>query len=463
MTIDATGNVGISNSNPTWDLQVGDGAEPNKAVSIQSTNTSNSYLLLGDSDDDDVGLIQYNHASDFMALYTNASEAMRIDSTGNVGIGSTAGGASSKLTVADSNTSVGLEVIPDAANNRMTLLSYDRGASAYKTFNIHADDFTFKNDGVTESFRIDTTGNVGIGTTTPVDQLDVKASGDDERLVRISHPSTPTAAAGYFGFTDTGSGANTGVALGVQYAGDYFDAITIDRETQNVGIGSSNALYPLTVGDGTDAIETVNIVSTGSGQARLFFSDAVSQGQGRLTYDHSDDSLSVYTNDTERMRVDATGNVLVGGRTSWSAAVTDHGWQVSANGNVYQFSSVTGTSDAHRWYNGIGTLIANLQGNGNLVIQGTYSPSDERLKENIVDAPAGNLDDLRVRSYDWKADGSSVAHGFIAQELEVVAPYAVTKGETDEDMMAVDYSKLVPMLVKEIQDLKAEVEALKNA
>jgi hypothetical protein len=51
----------------------------------------------------------------------------------------------------------------------------------------------------------------------------------------------------------------------------------------------------------------------------------------------------------------------------------------------------------------------------------------------------------------------------VAQELEAVAPYAVTKGETEDDMWSVDYSKLVPMLIKEIQDLKAEVAALKGA
>ena len=89
--------------------------------------------------------------------------------------------------------------------------------------------------------------------------------------------------------------------------------------------------------------------------------------------------------------------------------------------------------------------------------------SDERLKENIVDAPAGNIDSIKVCSFDWKADGTHQEYGFIAQELETVAPYAVIKGETDEDMWSVDYSKLVPMLVKEIQNLKAEVAALKGA
>ena len=106
-------------------------------------------------------------------------------------------------------------------------------------------------------------------------------------------------------------------------------------------------------------------------------------------------------------------------------------------------------------------VVGSISTNG---LTTTYSESsDERLKENIVDAPAGNIDALKVRSFDWKANGEHQDYGFIAQELETVAPYAVAKGETDEDMWGVDYGKLVPMLVKEIQDLKAKVEALENA
>ena len=82
--------------------------------------------------------------------------------------------------------------------------------------------------------------------------------------------------------------------------------------------------------------------------------------------------------------------------------------------------------------------------------------SDQRLKENIVDAPEfGSLiDSLQVRSFDWKTDNTHQRAGFIAQELVTVAPEAVHQPANEEDMMAVDYSKLVPMLVKEIQSLR---------
>ena len=90
--------------------------------------------------------------------------------------------------------------------------------------------------------------------------------------------------------------------------------------------------------------------------------------------------------------------------------------------------------------------------------------SDARLKENIADADdAGELiDAIQVRQFDWIADGEHQRYGMVAQELNTVAPEAVSEGETEDDMMAVDYSKLVPMLVKEIQSLRARVAQLES-
>jgi hypothetical protein len=67
-----------------------------------------------------------------------------------------------------------------------------------------------------------------------------------------------------------------------------------------------------------------------------------------------------------------------------------------------------------------------------------------------------------VRSFDWKADGSHQKYGMVAQELQSVAPEAVTGDANSDDMMGVDYSKLVPMLVKEIQSLRARVAQLEG-
>jgi DNA polymerase III alpha subunit len=83
------------------------------------------------------------------------------------------------------------------------------------------------------------------------------------------------------------------------------------------------------------------------------------------------------------------------------------------------------------------------------------------LKENIQDADSASslIDSLQVRKFDWKTDQTHQRYGFIAQELVTVAPEAVHQPEDPEEMMAVDYSKLVPMLVKEIQSLRQRLSA----
>jgi hypothetical protein len=82
--------------------------------------------------------------------------------------------------------------------------------------------------------------------------------------------------------------------------------------------------------------------------------------------------------------------------------------------------------------------------------------SDQRLKENIQDADSASslIDSLQVRKFDWKTDNTHQHYGFVAQELVTVAPEAVHQPADTEEMMAVDYSKLVPMLVKEVQSLR---------
>jgi hypothetical protein len=89
--------------------------------------------------------------------------------------------------------------------------------------------------------------------------------------------------------------------------------------------------------------------------------------------------------------------------------------------------------------------------------------SDERLKDNIEDAAdSGSLvDAIRVRQFDWKEDGAHQDYGFIAQELDAVFPGAVSHGSEDGDVpWAVDNSKLVPLLVKELQELRKRVAEL---
>jgi len=95
------------------------------------------------------------------------------------------------------------------------------------------------------------------------------------------------------------------------------------------------------------------------------------------------------------------------------------------------------------------------------------SLSDQRLKENIVDAGSGlaKLSNVKVRSFDWKTNQEKTDFGLIAQELNEVAPEAVVAGVDKEDgsidkPWQVDSSVLVPAMIKAIQEQQALITDL---
>jgi len=92
--------------------------------------------------------------------------------------------------------------------------------------------------------------------------------------------------------------------------------------------------------------------------------------------------------------------------------------------------------------------------------------SDARLKDSIRDAAydPSAIERIRVRSFKWRESGASTARGFVAQELVTVEPDAVKTCEPrqpiKECQWGVDYSKMVPLLVQEIQALRARLAAV---
>jgi len=84
------------------------------------------------------------------------------------------------------------------------------------------------------------------------------------------------------------------------------------------------------------------------------------------------------------------------------------------------------------------------------------------LKQDFKDYDGLSLiSKLKTYDFEWMSDKSRM-FGLVAHELQEVVPYAVTGEKDAKEMQSVDYSKLVPILIKAIQELKLEIEQLKN-
>ena len=257
----------------------------------------------------------------------------------------------------------------------------------------------------TQAMTLDASGNLGIGTSSPDRKLDVE-SGNAE-AIRLSSGSYLTTGQGpWIGF-DGGPSANWNLA-------------------------------------------------------RIQATRAGAEFQGNLLF-FTNNSTSDAAAATERMRLDSSGNLLVGTTTA-SSSITNGftvtgGAAVTALGIGHVTGSGSGTNYVVFNYNG--GVIGSITQNGTTAVLYNLT-SDQRLKENIVDAPefGSVIDSIKVRSFDWKTDQTHQRAGFVAQELVTVAPEAVHQPADPEEMMGVDYSKLVPMLVKEIQSLRIRIAQL---
>ena len=183
---------------------------------------------------------------------------------------------------------------------------------------------------------------------------------------------------------------------------------------------------------------------------------------------------------TQAMTLDASSNLLVG-KTS-SGQVLTPGFEYN-NTSAQQYLSIcnntagnTALYVANNGTSGTRQLVQFYAGSsacGSITWNGTIialnQPSDQRLKENIVDSGSGlaKLNNIKIRSFDWKESGLHTDFGVIAQELETVAPESVTQGEDNEDdsikrYWGVNTSALIPAMIKAIQELSAQVTTLQT-
>jgi hypothetical protein len=162
------------------------------------------------------------------------------------------------------------------------------------------------------------------------------------------------------------------------------------------------------------------------------------------------------------MRITSGGDVLFGttstpnGTSVYGSAFTD---ETSNRMILRMASSTTGAVNLVQFYNGNG-LVGKIQTSGSATSY--ITSSDYRLKEDLQDFNGlDKVSKIPVYDFKWKTDESR-SYGVIAHKLQEVLPQAVSGEKDAEEMQGVDYSKIVPLLVKSIQELKAEIDELKK-
>jgi hypothetical protein len=454
MRINSAGNIGLGTTNILARFTVGGGngivVFDNGASGLnqaQFANDSGIALAVGVGGSTNATWKQnLAHVSvtsnQPLAFATNNTERMRLTNVGTLLVGTTSAQTGSKVQVRanysageffsaycalPSGTSGGggltmgaIDIdnsqIASGSEYNSAGLHYAFGTTASNIAQISGTISFFTNAGLTaattftptERMRIDSSGNVGIGTSSPTSLLHVYNSGSGDAGVRIGNAQN--------GIT-TDIGRQGAAAYGATGAGEGF-------------------VY--------------------SGGPMAIMADS---GSGIIKF--------ATGGPTERARIDTSGNLLVGTTTT---TVTNGGIAAQPN---YDGTGISAIEIGHpsAASGGARYLIFSLnnvfagsvtQGAGNTVAFNTSS--DARLKENIADADDASslIDAIQVRKFDWKTDNSHQRYGFVAQELVDVVPEAVTNLIDPEEMMGVDYSKLVPMLVKELQSLRARVAQLEG-
>lgn len=260
-----------------------------------------------------------------------------------------------------------------------------------------------------------------------------------------------------WGFNDEGKYTNTyiGCEAGGNDAGSYRAAT--DTETAYYGALYLGCYVEFDSGQ-TPSIDSNAIVIGGTLSAKTSMANTLGLGYPNGLGFNLYNRFIFWRNGTEVARFD-TDNQW---KASWFEPTASTVSTVGTYFSRARIAFVNGgasASDVARFDNGNGR-VGSITTNGSATAYNTSS--DYRLK-NDVQPMAGALERialLRPVTYRWKVDGSA-GEGFIAHELQEVFPGAVTGEKDGAEMQAVDPSKIVAALVAAVQELKAEVEALK--
>jgi len=454
---------------------------------LQLGNNDTNYILAGNTAAGGYLIFRVNCASESI---TAGSEAMRITSGGNVGIGTTSPGA--KLDVA--TTAAGYAAIltntNGASDSNGLLVRAGSTSSEYVVrFAPQSDASTF--------FTVKGNGNVGIGTTSPSWLLQLEknstsgGAGQYPALV-VNNPNAAGYSAMYFfnGGTNVGgleySNTSTNLLLNAYGALLFQTASGTERmritSGGNVGIGTSSPSTKLEVEDGF--ISTYhNINANGAGYGLQFYTNGggskntiasidISQvgtaRSGTLIFNTSNAGAP-----TEKMRITSGGDVLIGGTTG--AAVRLGAFSANNTSSSYSFvawnasgadmlsvrgdgliSTGTGTLSPYNFTTGTGANMV-VDSSGYLY----RSTSSLKYKTNVTDYDKGLdiITKMKPVYYNSKNNGDTLFAGLIAEDIHELGLTEFVQYAEDGSPDALSYSNMVALLIKGMQEQQKQIEA----
>jgi hypothetical protein len=367
------------------------------------------------------GVVTTADTSGILQLQTASTAALTIDASQNVAVGTTTaqitGAGRGNITLNGSSSAIINLSVGDVNKGQFyhggTDMFLGNQANGYLAFQSNA----------TERMRIDSSGNVLVGATSPY-------SGTVSNLTAttgVDIGSSSTATSKQLQFIRNGSTGTAGNIYAT--AGSFSNYCGIEFVIDNVGGGSQAGYLKFNTTNNATSAERMRILSGGS----------------------------VCVN-TTTSQIDGTSRLIVATTTA-SGLAAEFSNNTSGTATIGISNTGAATSTLINWY-AAGSYRAAISWNGSAIVYGTSS--DARLKENIVDAGSGlaKLANVKIRSFNWKESGAYTDFGVVAQELQSVAPDAVLVGKDNEDgsikeSWSVDSSVLVPAMIKAIQELKA--------
>ena len=300
--------------------------------------------------------------------------------------------------------------------------------------------------------------------------VDASDSTEDGRLIiRTMTAGTSTSRLDFTNTETVFNDSSIDVDFRVESNGND-KMIFVDGENDLVGIGGTPNVLLHVIGPAAQ----VAIDTTSGGEPLVRFRENGTT-RGLLKMDGSN-NMQFHTGPdgsvAEVARFNASGHLNIG-QTSTN---------IPGQGNSTAGTSLRGVGDAYFSRDGDIALNVNRNGSDGKVVSfrrgGTEggsisvtttaatlaSSSDSRLKSNIQDAASASdkIDAIQVRQFDWNETGNHQDYGLIAQELQPIEPLAVVGSPDSDEMMGIDNSKLVPMLIKAVQEQQATIKLLET-